>query len=306
MNSPHFFDHLYSIIPLFCSLCPFLFFISLTLLSPPVFPYLHWPSVCLSVRVWIIEVYWVWSADGEMAVMDLSVLFRKCWVYADTCAVKVRRSVAEAPNTTGGSTPIGHAQKWYSSSSTCACSHMQVQIYNTLSHSNLCLSTHNLTCGRTRESKSKQTLWWVPLLLQTILCTCHNNREGRFQTLLVISRRLSHAPFYATLVVPNPQCTTVWEKTFKCFSLHFLQFHNTETRGNYKNGWTQLGHCYLQWFFKSLKVKNTVKKKSAFSVGITANKCTVSNPHSKWLPASQSSRQQVVEVSHWGFYTYYM
>lgn len=103
MNSPHFFDHLYSIIPLFCSLCPFLFFISLTLLFPPVFPYLHWPSVCLSFRVWIIEVYWVWSADGEMAVMDLSVLFRKCWVYADTCAVKVRRSVAEAPNTTGGS-----------------------------------------------------------------------------------------------------------------------------------------------------------------------------------------------------------
>lgn len=36
---------------------------------------------------------------------------------------------------------------------------MQVQIYNTLSHSNLCLSTHNLTCGRTRESKSKQTYY---------------------------------------------------------------------------------------------------------------------------------------------------
>lgn len=136
--------------------CPFLFFIFLTLLSPPVFPYLHWPSVCLSFRAWIIEAYWVWSADGEMAVMDLSVLFRKCWVYADTCAVRIHRAIAEPLNTVGEH--IVHAQKWHSSYSTCtcACSHTQVQLYNTLSQENLCLSTRDLTCG-TSESNSKQT-----------------------------------------------------------------------------------------------------------------------------------------------------
>lgn len=64
--------------------------------SMPVEPLPVW-----SVRVWIIEVYWVWSADGEIAVLDLSVLFRNHWVYADTCPVKAHGSSDKAQGTAG-------------------------------------------------------------------------------------------------------------------------------------------------------------------------------------------------------------
>lgn len=67
--------------------------ISFTLLSfclPFSLPWAGWATAGLSVRIWIIEVYWVWSADGEMAVMDLSALFRNHRVCADTCPVKAR------------------------------------------------------------------------------------------------------------------------------------------------------------------------------------------------------------------------
>lgn len=108
--------------PLYLSV--FFTFISL-LLSPPVFPYAHWAKACLSVRVWIIEVYWVWSADGEMAVMDLSVLFRNRWVYADTCPVKARRSTGHRRGAR-----LGTPQRRISCNGTCtcACTHMQVQM----------------------------------------------------------------------------------------------------------------------------------------------------------------------------------
>lgn len=66
-----------------------------------VIPYASWATAGLSVKVWIIEAYWVWSADGEMAVMDLSVLFMKRWVYADTCPVSAHRSLAEAQGPAG-------------------------------------------------------------------------------------------------------------------------------------------------------------------------------------------------------------
>lgn len=53
-------------------------------------PWAGWATAALSVRIWIIEVYWVWSADGEMAVMDPSALFRNHRGRANTCLVKAR------------------------------------------------------------------------------------------------------------------------------------------------------------------------------------------------------------------------
>lgn len=56
----------------------------------PSLPWADWATAALSVRIWIIEVYWVWSADGEMAVMDPLALFRNHRARADTCPVKAR------------------------------------------------------------------------------------------------------------------------------------------------------------------------------------------------------------------------
>lgn len=75
-------------------------------ISPPVpIPHVESLPACLSVcqGIWIIEVYWVWSAYGETAIVDLSVLFRKRWVYADTCPVKAHGSFAGAQGRGGGS-----------------------------------------------------------------------------------------------------------------------------------------------------------------------------------------------------------
>lgn len=93
--------YLYSTIPFLSPLSLLLFF-TFNILLFFLFPYVCWATVCLSVRLWIIEVYWVWSADGGMAVIDLSVLFRNHWVYADTCPVKAHRSFAEAQGTVEG------------------------------------------------------------------------------------------------------------------------------------------------------------------------------------------------------------
>lgn len=182
---------------------------------------------------------------------------------------------------------------------------MQVQIYNTLSHSNLCLSTHNLTCGRTRESKSKQTYY----------DEFHCFSKPSYAPATTIERGASKLSSLSHAVCLTPHFTLPWwSRILNALQLekrhlnvfHYI-FHNFITRkhgGTIKMG----GHNWdIVTFSDSLSHwRWKIKKKSTFSVGITANKCTVLNPHSKWLPASQSSRQQVVEVSHRGFYTYYM
>lgn len=96
-----------------------------------------WATAGLSVRIWIIEVYWVWSADGEMAVMDLSVLFRnaECML----TPVQLRRHSALLKRRAQQGSSAGHARKQLSSNCTCTCAHSYRQVQ--ISHSSLGVKT---------------------------------------------------------------------------------------------------------------------------------------------------------------------
>lgn len=95
------FYNLQSINPLLPASLALLLFIFLSLHYPSSDRYACWAPACLSFRVWIIEVYWVWSTDGKMTVMDVSMPLVAHSHWATPVQLRPARIFAEAPDTVG-------------------------------------------------------------------------------------------------------------------------------------------------------------------------------------------------------------
>lgn len=102
------------------------------------------PLESLSFKVWIIEAYWVWPADGKMGVMDLSMLLSRVQLLSDTCPAWVHSSSGEAWATVGADrqgTPT-NASPLKANVGENQWQHLQ----------NLCLRTDKPTCENTSGS----------------------------------------------------------------------------------------------------------------------------------------------------------
>lgn len=181
------------------------FSISSSLLSSSL-PWAGWATAALSVRIWIIEVYWVWSADGEMAVMDPSALFRNHRGRANTCLVKARG----VPLKLGSQreSRARHALKWKTArfltapapvhTYTCRCRHAMATLR---SLENVSEGTHVKMGEQIQTNKSRFNVFCL------FSCTCRSwTRDFTFARLCLTSSPQYLSPFSAVgrhLSVPH-------------------------------------------------------------------------------------------------------